>query len=372
LLLTGSLAASLGALVVLDRPRVDAIGRVFIAIVAFAAAWVLLSDVPLRGLPTVGRLAVYFAMYLLARRWLASPATGPLVVAAVALAMLPPAIAAGFQGLTGAGERLNDAVRLTGLYVTSPVGLALAMQLGGLAALALRKLAPPSPERRAVLIGLAVLFGSVLVFTSTRLVFVSFFAGVVMFELLTRSARSVPIILLAAVVSLVAQPDLVGRLTGTGQVTPPSAEQPVAGSDLDGADDSFRTRLFIWRTMTGEWLESPLVGHGTGAFALRYETITGVPRVAPHNDYLGFLVDGGLVGLGLYLLLQALVVLALVRTMREARSAGSTPVLGVLALTVFLATNVANAINNSILYLDLQAAVWALVAVGVRTPRATP
>jgi O-antigen ligase len=364
LLLTAGLAAALGLLVIVDRVPVDGIGRLLLAVVVFSAAWVVLNEAPLRGLPTVGRLAVYAAAYLLARRWLAAPALRPLVVLAVMVAVLPPAVVATVEGLTGAGERSDEAIRLTGVYLTSPVGLALAMQLGGLAAIALRKLAPLSPRQRAVLIALAVVFGSVLVFTSTRLVFASFFAGLLLFELLTRSPRSVPVIVLAAVVALAVQPDLANRLTNTGQTNTPGADG--AGQDLDGADDSFRTRLFLWQTMAGEWLESPIVGHGTGAFALRYEAITGAPRVAPHNDYLGFLVDGGVIGLGLYLLLQAAVIFSLARTIRAGGPAGSGAILAVLALTVFLATNVGNAINNAILYVDLQVVVWVLVAAGVR------
>ena len=124
--------------------------------------------------------------------------------------------------------------------------------------------------------------------------------------------------------------------------------------------------------MLREWREAPLLGIGTGAFSARFEQISGIPRVAPHNDYIGILVENGLAGLILYLAFQATVILTLLRQLvRFPERTGVT----LAALVAFLATNVVNAINNGLLYVDIQLSILILVAAALNaapTPVTAP
>jgi hypothetical protein len=116
--------------------------------------------------------------------------------------------------------------------------------------------------------------------------------------------------------------------------------------------------LFVWRTMLKEWAQSPLLGRGTGSFATLFEGSTGMLRVAPHNDYLYALVEGGVLLFLLYVVLQAAIVLGLLGRIVKAADAR----LPIVALVIFVATNITNSINNAVFYVDLQLIVWAVAA----------
>jgi O-antigen ligase len=381
LLMTGCLAVLLVVWwLAVERPRLDRIDILFAALVVTLIVLTPLNrQEPLKALPVIGRYVDYFLVLVAARSWFRGEDSRWLVPAAIVIGAIPPAASAGLQLVLGQAREQNDALRLTGLYGSSPVGLALEMQLAGLliAASGIYRKARPELLFALSVVGVIV-FGLVIVATSTRLVFASFIAGLVVIEMVHRRWAAIPIVLAAAAVVLVVQPGLAQRLVSTGQVSQPQATPEtivvpgqgvieIPGDQPEAGDASLRFRLFLWQSMVGEWAQSPILGRGTGSFAGLFQARTGIARVAPHNDYLGVLVEDGLPGIVLFVALQVAVLLALLRRFVDSRRASNRN-LASGVLLVFGVTNVLNAINNPILFLDLQVALWALVGTALSLP----
>jgi O-antigen ligase len=295
-----------------------------------------------------------------------------LVLVAIAVGAIVPAISGLVQLWVGNTMDINGAPRLTGVYATSPVGLALGMQLAALAlaAIALRRL----PRRSAILwIGVVtfIVLTVVLDETASRLVFVSFILGLIGIEALDRRWLAIPVIVLGTVVALALQPDLANRIATTGRPSesatpnefgqvPSETLPPDIETELEvHGDSSLRFRVYVWTVMLDEWAKSPIVGRGTGTFATILQARSGMERVAPHNDYLGILLENGVPGLVLYLGLQLAVLLALLRRFRGASPTERGVLAGVAAC--FVTLNIVNVINNAVLFLDLQVTIWVLV-----------
>ena len=111
--------------------------------------------------------------------------------------------------------------------------------------------------------------------------------------------------------------------------------------------------------MFDEWSESPILGRGTGTFATILEAQSGLQRVAPHNDYLGILLENGVPGLVLYIVLQLAVLLTLLRRFLITSPTERGILAGVAAC--FVTLNIMNVINNAVLFLDLQITIWVLI-----------
>ncbi|MBP60024.1 MAG: hypothetical protein CMJ62_00740 [Planctomycetaceae bacterium] len=75
-------------------------------------------------------------------------------------------------------------------------------------------------------------------------------------------------------------------------------EMLVNGNDFGG---SAETRLDMWRVCFQVWPEKPVFGHGLGSFAVLYQNID--ERLFPHNLFLELVVETGVVGLVLLMLL---------------------------------------------------------------------
>jgi O-antigen ligase len=224
---------------------------------------------------------------------------------------------------------------------------------------------------------LFAVFLFVMLETSTRLVFTSLVAGLVLIELFHRRPVVAGGVIVASVLLLGLQPNLAGRIASTvGEPaatpapTTPTGPPAVVEEKFPG-DPSLRYRLYIWYVMLPEWAESPVLGRGTGSFAVLLERRTGIPREAPHNDYFGLLVETGLVGLGAYLLLQLSILAAALTRWRLARLASSRALL-VTAGVAYFAMSVLSILNNPMLYLDLQVILWALLGVAFAVPRLPP
>jgi hypothetical protein len=373
LLLTGGIGIALAPWVIITRPRIDGVGWIFIALVAVIALGGLTNrEAPLKALPVIARFGDYLLAYLLARRTLGSPSGVILVLVAIAVGAIVPAISGLVQFWVGNTMDINGATRVTGVYATSPVGLALAMQL---AALALATIALRRLPRRSALLWIGVLTFLVLTLvldeTASRLVFVSFVLGLIGIEILDRRWVAIPVIVLGTVVALALQPDLANRIATTGRPSesgipdgfgqgPTETLPPDIETELEvHGDSSLRFRIYVWTVMLDEWRESPFVGRGTGTFATILQARSGMERVAPHNDYLGILLENGIPGLVLYLGLQLAVLLALLRRFLIAAPTERGILAGVAAC--FVTLNIVNVINNAVLFLDLQITIWVLI-----------
>ena len=376
---TGTLAVVIWAWLAVDRPRPDAIAGVFVIYVAVALVLVLLNTVaPLKALPVLARDLVYLGAFIGARTWLGSARGANAVLVTATAGLLMPAVSGPLQWMTGGGLVAAGVWRLSGLYGTSPVGLALAMQLGVvvLAGSALTEGAAPRLRWVAGILAL-VLMAVILVQTSSRLPYLTAVTAVLVFEMARRRWIGAAVVLVLSALLMLSSAGLSARMNATfvptatntpAASTAPSPSGGVAAvtpetnstagaEDVGGGAASLRYRLGVWSTMLKEWSVSPLVGRGTGTFATLLEQRTGLHRVAPHNDYLYALVEGGALLFLLYLSVQVMVVSGLL-----ARAlTGADARLPLVALAVFGMTNIANSINNPIFFVDLQLVLWVIV-----------
>jgi O-antigen ligase len=334
---------------------------------------------PLKALPVLARDLVYLGAFLGARAWLGSARGANIVLIAAAVGLLVPAMSGLVQWMTGGGLVAAGSWRLSGLYGSSPVGLALAMQLGVvfLAGSSLTEGFAPRLRWVAGILALA-LMSVILVQTSSRLPFLTTVVALMAFEVARRRWVGAAVVLVLSALLMLSSGGLSARIgstfvpTATSAPTVSTAPVPSGGmpaatpatdansgdEDVGGGAASLRYRLFVWRTMMNEWWASPLVGRGTGTFATLLEQRTGLHRVAPHNDYVYALVEGGALLFLLYVGLQAMVVIGLLAgALRDANAR-----LPLVALVAFGMTNIANSINNAVFYLDLQLVVWVIAA----------
>lgn len=370
LLLTAGTGLAIAPWLLVERRSPDRVGWLLLLFVAILAILSFGNTVsPLHALPVLGRWGTFAVAYLGARTWLGDPVGTRLVIGAIVVGMLIPAASGLIQTVLGDALFINEAARLTGIYATSPVGLGLAMQLAGLALAGVVAFRDRRWDRtHRLVIFLLLLFTVVLVGTATRLVFASFVVGLLLTAALARRYRLMPLIVIGAVVVLFAQPGLAGRFASTIEplptappvVVPGSTPPPIDPQDVVVGDSSLRFRLYLWGSMVPEWWQSPVVGRGTGSFAKLFEQRSGLQRVAPHNDYLGIAVETGVVGLSAYLLLQLTILVTLGRRI-IARRPVRPRLEDVVALVAFVTLDLVNFINNPMLFLDLQVALWALL-----------
>ncbi len=374
LLLTVGISVILGIQLVAMRPVWDPVSVAFATFVALLVLAAPLNEfAPARSLPPIARSADALLAYLVARRVVRSPGDAALIALAIVSGMLPVAASGLIQLFAGDALLMNDAARLSGVYRTSPVGLGMAMQL---AMVIVWGVFLWRPLPRSALVTFALLFAVfafVMVETSSRLVFVSVVLGLGLFELWRRRLVMATLVVVISGVILVAQPQLAGRLTSTAGAVTPAPSNPVGGGPPDGLDQdasvgdaSVSYRLFLWGAMIPEWAQSPIVGRGTGSFAVLFERQGNQLREVAHNDYVSILVENGLLGLFLYLGVQLTVMVMLV--VRARLQGGLVRDLAMTAAVVYLCLNILSVLNNPIFFLDLQVLLWMLVgsALAVR------
>jgi O-antigen ligase len=137
------------------------------------------------------------------------------------------------------------------------------------------------------------------------------------------------------------------------------------------ANTSFAWRLYKWGTLIPQWEQSPYIGQGLGTTVTaegNSENVT-AGRV-PHNEYLRYLVETGVIGLAI--LLGGLVML--IRRLAARRRVPGAPDSGALGIAVVAGCLVNALADNTLLYTTtgyaaalILAAVLVSTASGVRT-----
>jgi O-antigen ligase len=131
---------------------------------------------------------------------------------------------------------------------------------------------------------------------------------------------------------------------------------PLLNPDIDlwraillaqGGDSSFNWRLAHWYFLVQSWKEAPIFGHGlsTGMYLSPLRSGDG-GSYTPHSDYIRFLVEQGIVGLGLFLGFLGAQALYLVRIIWRAPRESSEQLLCIILLAVLLSTIVGMFTNN--------------------------
>ena len=241
-------------------------------------------------------------------------------------------------------------VRLTGVNpAPNPAATLYLLPAAVLAALALPGLGDrvDPPLRRslalrvlAVVAALAVMVAVVLTYSRSGLVALAL-VGVLLAWRIHRAAGLAAVIVGTAAVGLLAATVLDVRQAGLGGGL----------AELLTVGDSHR--VSAWSVAVRMWLDEPLTGQGFGTFDLVRGVFGGTAATAPHQEWLRFFAEGGIVvGLaGILFVVATLVVL------RRARSPLGTGLFG-----AFIAFVVMAAFNNPLLY--LQVSLPVLVAAG--------
>jgi O-antigen ligase len=114
-------------------------------------------------------------------------------------------------------------------------------------------------------------------------------------------------IALAIVLAFLATPLGSRRITGETATSLSAAERGETTSTLD-------TRLYRWKTLLSEWERSPVVGQGLGVTTTAENTLANpLNSLLPHNEYIRYLVETGVVGLTILLAALTLLIRGLVR-----------------------------------------------------------
>jgi O-antigen ligase len=123
--------------------------------------------------------------------------------------------------------------------------------------------------------------------------------------------KLVPCLLAGAVVLVFfATPLGARRVAGETSTSIAAAERGETTSTLD-------TRLYRWKTLLPQWERSPVYGQGLGTTTTSESTATNrLNFLLPHNEYLRYLVETGVVGVAILLAALTLLVLCLVRKRR--------------------------------------------------------
>ncbi len=150
-----------------------------------------------------------------------------------------------------------------------------------------------------------------------------------------------------------------------------AAERGETNSPLD-------TRLYRWKTLLPEWEKSPLIGQGLGTTTTAENTLKNpLNSLLPHNEYLRYLVETGVIGIAILLTALAILLRHLLSMRRRPGEIGADTVsASTLALTIIVGCLVNSLVNNTLLNSPIcYAAALILAAVlslpAVKTQRAS-
>jgi O-antigen ligase len=91
----------------------------------------------------------------------------------------------------------------------------------------------------------------------------------------------------------------------------------LAAADRGETTSTLDTRLYRWKTLLPQWEESPVFGRGLGTTTTAEDTATNrLNGLLPHNEYIRYLVETGIVGAAILLAALTLLIRNIVRRRR--------------------------------------------------------
>jgi O-antigen ligase len=299
------------------------------------------------------RLASYMAVYVLIVATVRTAKAVEVAIDVIALSAVVPLMVGVFQFFSGGGMFTNVGIQLrqiTSVFV-HPNGYGIYLAL--LAPMVLMSVvSTQSRLRQIVFAGLA---GAMLFFTIqtyARVAWAGLLAGIAIIG----SIRYRRLIVFVPLLVLVAwfTPSIVDKLL---LVFTPSAET-----------NSLITRLTIWTEALALFRSSPLLGRGLGSFNTLSEFVqrnmAATPGTSVHNTYIQLLAETGILGLGSYLWVQAILGIRIIRSVRSVRARCLQPaVLG--ALSMFVANLLMGLTDNILTSPVVQWYVWAVAGLAV-------
>mgnify|MGYP006429002033 CR=1 FL=1 len=281
----------------------------------------------------------------------------------VSIAACVPVAAGLFELAFGFAELMNGALRLSGTFGGRTAGYSLFMLTMGVLTLGRSEFT----FSQKVLWSLIVF---VLLATYSRQMIAAFAIALLGATWLQGRLRSVlpGIVFVGLLIPLLA-PDMISTIWGRfkhattidwGVIKRASENVTRYHWSEAGLDSSILVRL---QTTVVGWQifsENPIIGAGFGSFVPTFEAITGRPDVAPHNDYLLYLVETGILGFFLYLKVQYSVIKNLILDKVKDEKVFCFSVGVGLA---FIAFYVLAFLNNPYYYFEVH--IWIWTGVGI-------
>lgn len=127
-------------------------------------------------------------------------------------------------------------------------------------------------------------------------------------------------------------------------------QTPLGNPDIDiwraillsaGDGNSFNWRIMQWTYLLGQWQLHPILGYGLGISAH-----VSTNKLYPHNDYVRALVEGGIVGLIVFLIFLGVQVVRLIRLAQQATPGSGQRDLCLVLLAILLAIPVGMITEN--------------------------
>ena len=241
--------------------------------------------------------------------------TMPMATRLVQLAGFVPALLAIYQLATHTGMNLDGSLRSNGTFA-HPDSAAMFFAIAAIASLWQYL----DDGRRLLDAALLTLFATALLATYSIDGLVALLAMLIACGWLRPGPRRVKLVPWAiagvVLIAFVATPLGAQRISSESSTSLASADRGEASTSLDW-------RLHKWKTLLPEWERSPLFGQGLGTTT----TTEGAPgnlfaSKPPHNEYVRYLVETGVVGLGLLLWGLSVLLRALIRRRRIAETEG--------------------------------------------------
>ncbi|MFZ3031861.1 MAG: O-antigen ligase family protein [Candidatus Moraniibacteriota bacterium] len=209
--------------------------------------------------------------------------------------------------------------------------------------------------KRIIIAGLVAIFSTVLILTFARVAWVALFLFVFLIALLRYRLLLFPLFLLPFILF----------------VFSPSFQERVSESFNLDPDSSIVWRQTLWKDVTRYSIQEErlLLGSGMDTFPLVSESVRGTTNGPndPHNDFVKFFIEGGLVGLGvfaLYLLTLGTLIIKKYRASRESSALRlAFGIMFIFFLTLELSALTDNIFKNTPIQWLFFSALGALLAL---------
>ncbi|MBA3778632.1 MAG: O-antigen ligase family protein [Chloroflexi bacterium] len=238
-----------------------------------------------------------------------------------------------------------DPSRITGI-IPSPNGVAALMILPAGVLIAVVLFARSRAAK--LLAGLLTMPLIVALFlTLSRAPMLGLGAIAVIFALRFSRALGLALVVLGLVAAAVLLPPYLRERAETTNIPVTDNRYLVASDDL---------RLQAWASSLYMWREEPLIGHGFQSYRELHGYFGDPILRAPHNEWLRFFAEGGLLSGVTALLFVAFT---------AARLASSRSLVATGALGAFIGWVLAASFNNPLLYVQVNAIVFTIVGIGL-------
>lgn len=315
--------------------KFDLIAKVFMVFLIYMAInSIFISQSIIWSMPTLLRFLGMYFFYIFSMNLFKSQNDVEKLLKYILASGIFPAIVGIIQYIFKLGLNINDAHRIYGSFSTHPLGFAFFLQiLIGICVYFYYK----NGRTINIYLGYIGLLMFLLIQTNTRLIFLTTVLLIFIIMILKKEYKKLLISGTIGLLYLVfIQKSLIYRVLSTLNM-----------------DSSTKFRYFVFKKMEPFFYESPIFGEGLGNFAYIFESLTGIDRVAPHNDYFGILIELGLIGLILYVLIQLIVLMRAVFVFESD--------LVKITVLLYLNTNIIGFLSNPNNYFEIQIYMWILL-----------